>query len=203
MEALNIPTRYFQTRSGKERTAMAENQQLATATFGGGCFWCTEAVFQNLRGVRSVKSGYAGGHVENPTYEQVCTARTGHAEVVQLTYDPAEISYQDLLEVFFTTHDPTTPDRQGNDVGPQYRSVIFYHDAEQERIAREVIKSVNDRRIWNRAIVTEVSPLPTFYPAEAYHDDYFARNSGQPYCQVIIEPKVAKLRKQHMDKLRA
>ena len=182
---------------------MAENQQLATATFGGGCFWCTEAVFQNLRGVSRVQSGYAGGHVENPTYEQVCTARTGHAEVIQITYDPAVISYQDLLEVFFTTHDPTTPNRQGNDVGPQYRSVIFHHDAEQERIAREVIKSVNDRRIWNRAIVTEVSPLPTFYPAEAYHDDYFARNPGQPYCQVIIEPKVAKLRKQHMDKLRA
>jgi peptide-methionine (S)-S-oxide reductase len=182
---------------------MAENQQLATATFGGGCFWCTEAVFQNLRGVHGVKSGYAGGHVENPTYEQVCTARTGHAEVIQITYDPAVISYQDLLEVFFTTHDPTTPNRQGNDVGPQYRSVIFHHDAEQERIAREVIKSVNERKIWNRAIVTEVSPLPTFYPAEAYHDDYFARNPGQPYCQVIIEPKVAKLRKQHMDKLRA
>jgi peptide-methionine (S)-S-oxide reductase len=182
---------------------MAENQQLATATFGGGCFWCTEAVFQNLRGVQDVKSGYAGGHVENPTYEQVCTARTGHAEVIQITYDPAVISYQDLLEVFFTTHDPTTPNRQGNDVEPQYRSVIFYHDAEQERIAREVIKSVNDRKIWNRPIVTEVSPLPVFYPAEAYHDDYFARNPGQPYCQVIIEPKVAKLRKQHMDKLRA
>jgi peptide-methionine (S)-S-oxide reductase len=182
---------------------MAENQQLATATVGGGCFWCTEAVFQNLRGVKSVKSGYAGGHVENPTYQQVCTATTGHAEVIQIAYDPAVISYEDLLEVFFTTHDPTTPNRQGNDVGPQYRSVIFYHDAEQERIARDVINSVNDRRIWNHPIVTEVSPLPTFYPAEAYHDDYFARNSGQPYCQVIIEPKVAKLRKQHMDKLRA
>jgi peptide-methionine (S)-S-oxide reductase len=182
---------------------MAENQQLATATVGGGCFWCTEAVFQNLRGVKNVKSGYAGGHVENPTYQQVCTATTGHAEVIQITYDPEIISYEDLLEVFFTTHDPTTPNRQGNDVGPQYRSVIFYHDAEQEQIARDVIKSVNDRRIWNRPVVTEVSPLPTFYPAEAYHDDYFARNSGQPYCQVIIEPKVAKLRKQHMDKLRA
>lgn len=182
---------------------MAENLQLATATLGGGCFWCTEAVFQNLRGVTQVRSGYAGGHVENPTYEQVCTARTGHAEVVQITYDPAVISYQDLLEVFFTTHDPTTPNRQGNDVGPQYRSVIFYHDAGQERVARDVIKSVNERRIWNRAIVTEVSPLPAFYPAEAYHDDYFARNPGQPYCQVIIEPKVAKLRKQHLDKLKA
>jgi peptide-methionine (S)-S-oxide reductase len=182
---------------------MAENQQLATATVGGGCFWCTEAVFQNLRGVKSVKSGYAGGHVENPTYQQVCTATTGHAEVIQIAYDPAVISYEDLLEVFFTTHDPTTPNRQGNDVGPQYRSVIYYHDAEQERTALDVIKSVNDRRIWNRPIVTEVSPLPTFYPAEAYHDDYFARNPGQPYCQVIIEPKVAKLRKQHMDKLRA
>jgi len=189
-------------RSGKERAAMAENQQLATATLGGGCFWCTEAVFQNLRGVTQVRSGYAGGHVENPTYEQVCTARTGHAEVVQITYDPAVISYQDLLEVFFTTHDPTTPNRQGNDVGPQYRSVIFYHDTEQERVARAVIKSVNERRIWNRAIVTEVSPLPAFYPAETYHDDYFARNPGQPYCQVIIEPKVAKLRKQHLDKLK-
>src|SRR3954465_5878093 len=204
IEVPNSPTRLTKSkRSGKERTAMAENQHLATATLGGGCFWCTEAVFQNLRGVTQVRSGYAGGHVENPTYEQVCTARTGHAEVVQITYDPAVISYQDLLEVFFTTHDPTTPNRQGNDVGPQYRSVIFYHDAEQERVARDVIKAVNERRIWNRAIVTEVSPLPAFYPAEAYHDDYFARNPGQPYCQVIIEPKVAKLRKQHLDKLKA
>jgi len=204
MHVPSNPTRLIKSkRSGKERTAMAENQHLATATLGGGCFWCTEAVFQNLRGVTQVRSGYAGGHVENPTYEQVCTARTGHAEVVQITYDPAVISYQDLLEVFFTTHDPTTPNRQGNDVGPQYRSVIFYHDAEQERVARDVIKSVNERRIWNRAIVTEVSPLPAFYPAEAYHDDYFARNPGQPYCQVIIEPKVAKLRKQHLDKLKA
>jgi peptide-methionine (S)-S-oxide reductase len=191
----------------KEQGVMAENTEtggrLALATIGGGCFWCTEAVFQELRGVERVQSGYAGGHVENPTYEQVCTARTGHAEVVQIAFDPEVISYRDLLEVFFTTHDPTTLNRQGNDAGPQYRSVIFHHDAEQERVAREVMKSVSDRRVWDRPLVTELSPLPVFYPAEAYHDDYYARNGGQPYCQVVIAPKVAKVRKQYMDRLRA
>ncbi|EWY42050.1 methionine sulfoxide reductase A [Skermanella stibiiresistens SB22] len=182
---------------------METGRGLTLATVGGGCFWCTEAVFQELRGVERVQSGYAGGHVENPTYEQVCTARTGHAEVVQIAFDPEVISYRDLLEVFFTTHDPTTLNRQGNDAGPQYRSVIFYHDAEQERTAREVMKSVSDRRVWDRPLVTELSPLPVFYPAEAYHDDYYARNGGQPYCQVVIAPKVAKVRKQYMDRLRA
>ncbi|UEM22908.1 peptide-methionine (S)-S-oxide reductase MsrA [Skermanella mucosa] len=182
---------------------MAADRQLAQATFGGGCFWCTEAVFQQLRGVEKVQSGYAGGHVENPTYEQVCTARTGHAEVVRITYDPEVISYRDLLEVFFTTHDPTTLNRQGNDVGPQYRSVVFHHDAEQAQTAREVMKSFGERRIWDRPIVTELAPLPVFYPAEAYHDDYYARNSAQPYCQVVIAPKVSKVRKQYMDRLRA
>jgi peptide-methionine (S)-S-oxide reductase len=173
------------------------------ATLGGGCFWCLEAVYLGVDGVNSVESGYAGGHTQRPTYEQVCDGATGHAEVVKVEFDPSKISYREILEIFFAIHDPTQLNRQGNDVGPQYRSVIFYHDAEQEQIAREVIKSINERRIWNRAIVTEVSPLPAFYPAEAYHDDYFARNPGQPYCQVIIEPKVAKLRKQHLDKLKA
>ena len=182
---------------------MADNREMATATFGGGCFWCTEAVFKDLRGVESVQSGYAGGHVENPTYEQVCTTRTGHAEVVQITYDLQVISFQDLLEVFFTTHDPTTKDRQGNDVGPQYRSVIFYHDDEQQRVAREVIRSFDERRVWDCPIVTELAPAPKFYPAEAYHDDYFARNPRQPYCQAIIAPKVTKLRKHFAEKLKA
>jgi peptide-methionine (S)-S-oxide reductase len=182
---------------------MAENRETATATFGGGCFWCTEAVFKDLRGVERIQSGYAGGHVDNPTYEQVCSARTGHAEVVQITYDPQTVSLQELLEVFFTTHDPTTKDRQGNDVGPQYRSVVFFHDEEQERIAREVIRSFEERRVWDRPIVTELAPFTKFHPAEAYHDDYFARNPRQPYCQVVIAPKVAKFRKQYTDKLRA
>jgi peptide-methionine (S)-S-oxide reductase len=182
---------------------MAENRETATATFGGGCFWCTEAVFKDLRGVERIQSGYAGGHVDNPTYEQVCSARTGHAEVVQITYDPQTVSLQELLEVFFTTHDPTTKDRQGNDVGPQYRSVVFFHDDEQERIAREVIRSFEERRVWDRPIMTELAPFTKFYPAEAYHDDYFARNPRQPYCQVVIAPKVAKFRKQYTDKLRA
>ena len=173
-----------------------------TATIGGGCFWCTEAVFLELEGVSRVKSGYAGGSVPNPTYEQVCTGRTGHAEVIQITFDPAVISYADLLRVFFVTHDPTTLNRQGNDVGTQYRSAIFPANEEQARIAREVIAEIDARGVWGRPAVTTIEPLTVFYPAEAYHDDYFARNPNAGYCQVVVAPKVAKVRKEFRDRLR-
>lgn len=173
-----------------------------TATLGGGCFWCLEAVFRELRGVERVESGYAGGEVENPTYEQVCSGRTGHAEVVRVTYDPGEVSFREILEVFFTIHDPTTPDRQGADVGSQYRSVVFYENEEQERAARETIRDLEAEEVWSDPIVTEVEPLTRFHPAEAYHADYYARNPGQRYCQVVIAPKVAKLRQKYRDRLR-
>jgi peptide-methionine (S)-S-oxide reductase len=171
------------------------------ATLGGGCFWCLEAVFQRLRGVSRVVSGYAGGHVANPSYEAVCTGRTGHAEVVQVHFDPAVISYRDLLSVFFTIHDPTSLNRQGADVGTQYRSVIFYHSPEQKKAAQDVINALTTERVWRDPIVTEISPLPEFYPAEDYHQDYYNRNPNQPYCQVVVAPKVAKLRQHFMDKL--
>jgi peptide-methionine (S)-S-oxide reductase len=169
------------------------------ATLAGGCFWCLEAVYLELRGVHGVKSGYAGGHVANPTYEQVCGKRTGHAEVVQVTFDPAEISFEELLEVFFTIHDPTTKDRQGNDVGPQYRSAIFFHSPEQERAARTQLAAAQAH--WDDPIVTEVEPLEKFWPAETYHDNYFARNPQNPYCAVVVAPMVAKARKLFLDKL--
>ena len=172
------------------------------ATLGGGCFWCTEAAFLELRGVSRVVSGYAGGHVPNPTYEQVCGKGTGHAEVIQITFDPAVISYADLLRVFFTVHDPSTPDRQGNDVGPQYRSIILTHSDEQARVAREVIAEIEAAGVWGASIVTQVEPLTEFYPAEAEHDNYFARNPWSGYCRVVIAPKVAKLRKQFADRLK-
>jgi peptide-methionine (S)-S-oxide reductase len=173
------------------------------ATLGGGCFWCLEAVYKELKGVTSVVSGYSGGHVENPTYQQVCTKTTGHAEVVQIEYDNDVISFGDLLDVFFTIHDPTTPDRQGNDVGPQYRSAIFYHDDEQKRIADAKIEAVNAGDTWTDPVVTEVSAFDTFYVAEDYHQDYFENNPLAGYCQIIIAPKVAKFRKQHMERLKA
>jgi peptide-methionine (S)-S-oxide reductase len=169
------------------------------ATLGGGCFWCLEAVYLELRGVRQVKSGYAGGHVADPTYEQVCGKRTGHAEVVQVEFDPAEITFAELLEVFFTIHDPTTRDRQGNDVGPQYRSAIFTRSEEQARVAREQLAQAQSH--WSDPIVTEIAPLETFWPAERYHDDYYARNPQNPYCAVVVAPKVAKARKLFLDKL--
>jgi peptide-methionine (S)-S-oxide reductase len=171
-------------------------------TLGGGCFWCVEAVFEQLRGVERTTSGYAGGHVPNPTYREVCGKDTGHAEVVQVTFDPQQISLRDLLEVFFTTHDPTTPNRQGADIGPQYRSIILYHTPEQERIAEDVIAGFNAREIWTAPIVTEVEPLEAFYSAEEEHKDFYRRNPNQAYCQAVIAPKVAKLRRQHMEKLR-
>jgi peptide-methionine (S)-S-oxide reductase len=173
-----------------------------TATLAGGCFWCLEAVFLELRGVLGVQSGYAGGHVPNPTYEQVCTGTTGHAEAVQVEFDPAELSYRDLLRVFFSIHDPTTLNRQCPDVGTQYRSAIFYHSPEQERTAREVIAELERERIWDAPIVTEVRPLDAFYPAEEYHREYYRWHPEQTYCRVVIAPKLAKFRKEFADRLK-
>src|SRR5579859_274085 len=178
------------------------NRELQTATVAGGCFWCLEAVYDELRGVESVESGYTGGHVAKPTYKAVCSGTTGHAEAVQIRYDPQVISYKDLLDVFFTIHDPTTLNRQGNDVGTQYRSAIFTHSPEQKAIAEQTIADVNAAHLWPRAIVTQVAPLDVFYPAEDYHQEYFANNANQPYCQVIIAPKVAKFRKHYLDRLK-
>lgn len=173
------------------------------ATLGGGCFWCLEAVFRELKGVRRVVSGYAGGHVPNPSYEDVCTGRTGHAEVVQIDFDPAVIAFRDLLDVFFTIHDPTTLNRQGADVGTQYRSVIFHHGPEQERVARDVLAALAREGTWDVPLVTEVVPFTAFYPAEDYHQEYFGRNPGQGYCRAVIAPKVAKFRRQHLERLKA
>jgi peptide-methionine (S)-S-oxide reductase len=172
------------------------------ATLAGGCFWCLEAVFDELRGVQKVESGYSGGFVPDPTYRQVCTGTTGHAEVVQVTFDPTVISFGDILEVFFTIHDPTTLNRQGADVGTQYRSAIFYHTPEQKRVAEEVIAELDAGRVWDAPIVTEITPFGAFYGAEDYHQEYFLRNQGQPYCQVVIAPKVAKFRAQHLARLK-
>ena len=173
------------------------------ATLGGGCFWCLEAVYLELRGVQKVVSGYAGGQATKPSYEQVCSGRTGHAEVVQITFDPEAISFKELLEVFFTIHDPRTVDRQGPDVGSQYRSIILYQGDEQRAVAEETIRSLNEARLWDAPIVTQVEPLAEFYPAEEYHQDYFKRNPAQPYCQVMIVPKVARARQKFLSKLKA
>jgi peptide-methionine (S)-S-oxide reductase len=175
---------------------------LQQATLGGGCFWCLEAVYVELRGVSKVVSGYTGGNVPNPSYQRVCSGSTGHAEVVQVTFDPAAVSYRELLEIFFTIHDPTTLNRQGADVGTQYRSAIFYHDEEQKRVADEVIEEITAAKLWPKPIVTQVVPLDVFYPAENYHQDYYANNPMQPYCQVVVAPKVTKFRKQYYEKLR-
>ncbi|MBI3741389.1 MAG: peptide-methionine (S)-S-oxide reductase MsrA, partial [Chloroflexi bacterium] len=164
-------------------------------TLAGGCFWCLEAVYDQLKGVTSVESGYAGGHVAQPSYEAVCTGKTGHAEVVQLTFDPNVITFKEILRVFFTIHDPTTLNRQGADVGTQYRSAIFYHTPEQKKIAEETIKEIAAAKLWNDPIVTEVAPLKEFFIAEDYHQEYFAHNPNQPYCQMVVAPKVAKFRK--------
>jgi peptide-methionine (S)-S-oxide reductase len=173
---------------------------LRKATLGGGCFWCLEAVYQEVDGVESVVSGYAGGHVPNPSYRQVCNGTTGHAEVTQVTYDPSVVSYRDLLEIFFTIHNPTTKNRQGPDVGEQYRSIILYHDEEQKTTAASVMDALGDD-VFEDPIVTEVEPLDTFYEAEEEHQDYYRNNSSLPYCQSVISPKVAKLRQKHADKL--
>ncbi len=170
------------------------------ATLGGGCFWCTEAVFSRVKGVTDVRPGYAGGNFPNPTYEDVCSDTTGHAEVVQITFDPSVVTFRDLLEIFFEIHDPTTPNRQGNDVGSQYRSIILYHNEEQKRIAEEVIDEVQSRL--GKKVVTEVKPLDAFYEAEDYHHKYFERHPNQPYCRIVISPKVKKFLSHFPDKVR-
>jgi len=172
------------------------------ATLAGGCFWCLEAVYEDLKGVEKVESGYAGGSVPNPSYEQVCSGRTGHAEVVQIAFDPSVVTYRELLEVFFTIHDPTTLNRQGRDVGTQYRSAIFYHSPEQKSTAADVIAELEAQKVWDDPIVTEITPLDEYYPAEDYHQEYFRQNPNQPYCAVVIAPKVAKFRRQYLEKLK-
>jgi peptide-methionine (S)-S-oxide reductase len=180
---------------------MGTNQR-EVATLAGGCFWCLEAVFDDLRGVESVESGYMGGDAPKPTYRQVCSGTTGHAEVVQITYDPQVVSFRELLEVFFTIHDPTTLNRQGADVGTQYRSAIFYHSPEQKEIAERTISELNAEGIWDAPIVTEVVPLNSFYVAEDYHQEYYAQNASQPYCRAVVAPKVAKFRQKFLGKLK-
>ncbi|MBC8099167.1 MAG: peptide-methionine (S)-S-oxide reductase MsrA [Armatimonadetes bacterium] len=186
-----------------DTTNTQRNPAHEVATLAGGCFWCLEAVYDQLKGVVSVESGYAGGHVKNPEYKQVTSGLTGHAEVVQITFDPSIIGYRDLLDVFFTIHDPTTLNRQGADVGTQYRSAIYYHSSEQQTIAQHAIQELTDAQTWDKAIVTEVTPIDMFYIAEPYHQEYFAHNPNQGYCQVVIAPKVAKFRKFYLDKLKA
>jgi peptide-methionine (S)-S-oxide reductase len=176
--------------------------QREVATLAGGCFWCLEAAFQDLKGVENVQSGYAGGRVANPSYEDVCTGTTGHAEVVQITFDPQVVTFEDLLHVFFTIHDPTTLNRQGADVGTQYRSAIFFHSPEQKATAERVIAELQAQKLWDEPVVTELKPLTAFYPAEEYHRDYFRRNPNQGYCRAVIAPKVAKVRKLYFDRLK-
>ncbi|MBI1854815.1 MAG: peptide-methionine (S)-S-oxide reductase MsrA [Chloroflexi bacterium] len=178
------------------------SNQFETATLAGGCFWCLEAVFDDVKGVQSVESGYAGGTKANPSYREVCTGVTGHAEVVQVKFDPQVVSFKDILNVFFAIHDPTTLNRQGADVGAQYRSAIFYHSDEQKRIATELINELNAQKIWDKPIVTEVTLFDKFYTAEEYHQEYFANNPNQPYCQAVIAPKTAKFRKHHLEMLK-
>ncbi|UOR07021.1 peptide-methionine (S)-S-oxide reductase MsrA [Hymenobacter aerilatus] len=172
------------------------------ATFGAGCFWCTEAVFQDLEGVEKVESGYAGGRIANPTYKEVCSGLTGHAEVINITYDPGKINFKELLEIFWKTHDPTTLNRQGNDVGTQYRSVVYYHNDEQKQLAEEYKKKLNDAHAFPNPVVTEISAAPTFYKAENYHQDYYNLNGTQPYCQFVVKPKVDKVKAVFGDKLK-
>jgi peptide-methionine (S)-S-oxide reductase len=181
---------------------MQNSSTREVATLAGGCFWCLEAVFDDMKGIESVESGYMGGEVANPTYEQVCGGRTGHAEVVQLTFDPAVVSFKEILQVFFVIHDPTTPDRQGNDVGTQYRSAVFYHTPGQQTAVQEVIQELLSAKLFSAPIVTQVAPASTFYAAENYHQEYYARNQYQPYCQYVVAPKVAKFRKQFLDRLK-
>jgi peptide-methionine (S)-S-oxide reductase len=183
-------------------TGMNSSGEREIATLAGGCFWCLEAVFDQLKGVEDVVSGYSGGQAPNPSYAQVCTGTTGHAEVTQLTFDPQRISFREILQVFFTIHDPTTLNRQGADVGTQYRSAIFYHTPAQKETAEAVIHELEAEGVWSQPIVTQVTPFKAFYPAEDYHQEYFAQHGGQPYCQVVIAPKVAKFRKHYMDRLK-
>lgn len=178
------------------------NLKTDTATFGNGCFWCTEAIFQDLKGVLKVTSGYSGGKVKNPTYKEVCSGLTGHAECLQIIYDPSVISFEELLEVFWKTHDPTTLNRQGNDVGTQYRSVIFYHDEKQKQLSEQFKKELDDSNIFDKPIVTEITAFDIFYPAENYHQEYYNLNGQEPYCQYVIRPKVDKFRKVFKEKLK-
>ena len=178
-------------------------KNLETATLGAGCFWCVEAVFDDLRGVEDVVSGYSGGNKDNPTYQEVCSESTGHAEVVRLMFDPQIIDFRDILRVFFTVHDPTQLNRQGNDIGTSYRSAIFYHNDEQRQAAEEVIKEITDEGIYDKPIVTEVTAFDKFWPAEVYHQEYFANNPNQPYCAAVVAPKVAKFRKKFVDRLKS
>ncbi|AYB33851.1 peptide-methionine (S)-S-oxide reductase [Chryseolinea soli] len=186
----------------KTMTNPIQTEGLELATFGSGCFWCTEAVFQNVEGVEKVESGYSGGKVKNPTYKEVCSGLTGHAEVIQLTYDPKKVTYDELLEIFWKTHDPTTLNRQGNDEGPQYRSVIFYHNDEQKRLAESYKAKLIQEQIYDRPIVTEITPFSVFYKAEDYHQNYYNLNGNAPYCSYVIQPKVEKFKKVFKDKLK-
>ncbi|MBL8150167.1 MAG: peptide-methionine (S)-S-oxide reductase MsrA [Blastocatellia bacterium] len=192
----------FKKADMNQQQSQVVPQGKEVATLGGGCFWCTEAVFDELKGVDSVESGYSGGSTPNPTYREVCTEDTGHAEVVQIIFDPKVVSFKEILQVFFTVHDPTTLNRQGADVGTQYRSVIFYHNDEQKKFASEVIKEITDAKIWDDPIVTEISPFKAFYKAEDYHQEYFKLNGEQPYCRAVIAPKVLKFRKLFKEKLK-
>jgi len=194
---LVAPARFRQTQKGD-----VDMPQREVATLAGGCFWCLEAAFQDLKGVEKVQSGYSGGRVPNPSYEDVCTGSTGHAEVVQITFDPTVVSFDDLLHVFFTIHDPTTLNRQGGDVGTQYRSAVFYHTPEQKVVTEKVIGELAAEHVWDDPIVTEVKPLEACYPAEEYHRDYYRRNPNQGYCRAVIAPKVAKVRKLYFDRLK-
>lgn len=187
---------------GPSMSAATPDPKQAQITLAGGCFWCLEAVFDELAGISQVESGYSGGTTPDPTYREVCTGETGHAEVVQLTFDPAVLSLEDILRVFFTIHDPTTLNRQGADVGTQYRSAIFYRDPAQRQAAEQVIQEITDRKIWDRPIVTQVIPFEAFYKAEEYHQSYYANNARQPYCQIVIAPKVAKFREQFRERLK-
>lgn len=181
---------------------MRKEDQYKKATFGSGCFWCTEAILKEVKGVKEVTSGYSGGEVKNPTYREVCSGRTGHAEVIQLTYDPREVSYTELLEIFWRTHDPTTLNRQGADVGTQYRSVIFYHDEDQKQTAEQVKKELDKSGAWDKPIVTEITEFDKFYAAEEYHQDYFEKNPTEGYCQFVIGPKIEKFKKVFSEKLK-
>ena len=181
---------------------MESNQNLEVATLGAGCFWCVEAVFDDLKGVKDVVSGYSGGHTVNPTYREVCSETTGHAEVINVIFDPNETSFRDILRVFFTVHDPTTLNRQGGDIGTSYRSAIFYHSPEQKQIAHEVIEEITSERLYSDPIVTEITEFTNFYPAEDYHQEYFANNPTQPYCAAVVAPKVRKFRDKFADRLK-
>ncbi|MCG8311092.1 MAG: peptide-methionine (S)-S-oxide reductase MsrA [Cytophagales bacterium] len=192
----------YSQKKSKKAKSMINDSELELATFGAGCFWCVEAIFQRVDGVEKVVSGYSGGHVKNPTYKEVCGGATGHAEVCQLSYDPSKVSYEELLEVFWQTHDPTTLNRQGNDVGTQYRSAVFYHNEAQKKLALAYKEKLNNAKIFDDPIVTEITPFEKMYVAEDYHQNYFNENGSQPYCSIVIQPKVEKFEKVFKDKLK-